>query len=1356
MAVRIESQAEPLPGYRLIERLGGGGFGEVWKCEAPGGLHKAIKFVFGNLDLAGDGAQRADQELKALKRMVTVRHPYVLSLERIEIIDGQLLIVMELADRNLWDRCRECRTQGLAGIPREELLAYMEETAEALDLMNIQYQLQHLDIKPQNIFLVHNHVKVADFGLVKDLEGSQASITGGITPVYAAPETFDGKVSRFSDQYSFAILYQEMLTGVRPFSGHNVRQLIMQHLSAEPDVSPLPAADRPAIARALSKEPDQRFPTCRDMVHALRSALGESRSREAETPGLLGSRDDEEAQTLREGTGPRTPPLSPSLHQAADSAGSNRPSASDQKADRRQPAAESQAPVADSNLEGRDSTPTQCIRGPSAQGDVHVAVGAPAPAAPAPSVGIDVAAEEPEGDGALTPLLVIGLGGLGAAVLQSLRTALDERFGSPEALPNVRLLLIDTDPDVLRQATSRSQESAGRPSALTPEGVLLAPLNRPSHYLRPRDGRASIEAWLGQRVLYRIPREQLTTGVRALGRLAFCDNYRVIERRLLAELDACRDPDRLRAVAEQTGLGVRSTRPRVVVVAGLMGGTGSGMFLDVAYAVRQLLRRLGDRRPDVTGLFFIPHVDARTSRQGIREPASPRPEAGVRSQGSARGPSSLTPAPGPLTPQLIVPLGNACAALAELYHFAGPGVVFTARYLEHEPPIEDRNPPFARALLLPIGGGSGREEHRPRGTHESGSRRPVAVAEAIGTAARYLLADCCSPLMRWADKGKIGLPAPPAARRGQYFQTFGLYRLAYPRRPIVRRVASELLQGIVQHWMSKDSAPLRENVRAWVTEQWRSKELGAEHFIARIQEACEKRLGRTAEAAFAVIGDQFAAACSKGGLVPAGESRKPKADARQPISAEALAEVLQNYESLLGRPESADDANVGDLAPALGTLPQALHEASEAIAALWSQKLAELPVRLIEQPAFRLAGAEEAVRQVVALIERVLQTHEPLARELGDKATAAFVRLMRALAQPAGGVPAAARPAAGGARRSGPSSSSEALLELVRSYPKLRYQALVLQQVLGVYISLRGHLTDTLREINFCRVRLMELSQTLSFESESPGVKEIADCRLQIADLKKNSSSNLQSEISNLQSSDSSISRPGDGYDPEREGPGKYLFPGKWLDLDQAVEGALQSLHSALGEPMADADPVQAELDERIQRMIRRQFVALVQVCLASTNVTRNVARAMREVAEAFIEERLGRIDVAGLFLERHPGDQAINELTTLFEEAMPEPARTTQARAVAAQAEVVVLTTPPGSSGEQLRDAAQEALPNVALVTSAWEGGEDVLLYREWSNLALTDLEHLGPLGQQAYRQMLAADFPPHARQDIPFEIPT
>src|SRR5947209_9014596 len=156
MSIRIETGFEPIPGYTLIERLGGGGFGEVWKASAPGGLLKAIKFVFGDLKAAGDDSQRAEQELKALSRVKTVRHPYILSLERYDIVDGQLMIVMELADKNLWDRFKECRAEGLPGIPRGELLGYLQEAAEALDLMNGSYQLQHLDIKPQNLFLVRN------------------------------------------------------------------------------------------------------------------------------------------------------------------------------------------------------------------------------------------------------------------------------------------------------------------------------------------------------------------------------------------------------------------------------------------------------------------------------------------------------------------------------------------------------------------------------------------------------------------------------------------------------------------------------------------------------------------------------------------------------------------------------------------------------------------------------------------------------------------------------------------------------------------------------------------------------------------------------------------------------------------------------------------------------------------------------------------------------------------------------------------------------------------------------------------------------------------------------------------------
>src|SRR5712692_5897591 len=255
-----EPNAEPIPGYRLIEPLGSGGFGEVWKCEAPGGLFKAIKFVYGNLNALDVEGARAEQEFKALSRIKEVRHPFVLSLERIEVAEGELLIVMELADKSLYDLFMECQTAGMVGIARDSLLRYIRDAAEALDHMNEKHNLQHLDIKPRNLFLISDRCKVADFGLVKHLERQSASgLLGGVTPLYAPPETYSGKISGQSDQYSLAIVYQELLTGQRPFAGKNVRQLAVQHMTQEPELRALPETERPVMARALSKEANQSF-----------------------------------------------------------------------------------------------------------------------------------------------------------------------------------------------------------------------------------------------------------------------------------------------------------------------------------------------------------------------------------------------------------------------------------------------------------------------------------------------------------------------------------------------------------------------------------------------------------------------------------------------------------------------------------------------------------------------------------------------------------------------------------------------------------------------------------------------------------------------------------------------------------------------------------------------------------------------------------------------------------------------------------------------------------------------------------------------------------------------------------------
>jgi serine/threonine protein kinase len=270
--------AEPIPGYRLLEPLGSGGFGEVWKCEAPGGLTKAIKFVLGNLDSFCGDMTPAEGELRALQLVKAVRHPFLLSLERVEIIDGELVIVTELADQSLQDVLEEHTRAGFAGIPRDRLLGYLREAAEVLDVMNLQHGLQHLDVKPGNLFLVGNHVKVADFGLVNS-RGGQGPATGpgapprlkleSITPLYASPEVFGGTLSPHSDQYSLAIVYQQLLTQTLPFKGTNARQLLVQHTCEDPDLDPLPPADRPIVARALAKDPARRYPTCTDFLHAL-------------------------------------------------------------------------------------------------------------------------------------------------------------------------------------------------------------------------------------------------------------------------------------------------------------------------------------------------------------------------------------------------------------------------------------------------------------------------------------------------------------------------------------------------------------------------------------------------------------------------------------------------------------------------------------------------------------------------------------------------------------------------------------------------------------------------------------------------------------------------------------------------------------------------------------------------------------------------------------------------------------------------------------------------------------------------------------------------------------------------------
>jgi serine/threonine protein kinase len=264
----LEPGLEVLPGYSLVRFLGAGGFGEVWEAVAPGGVPKAIKATV----IGKSEEKRNSRELEGVQRIHSIRHPYLLSIERYDVIDGVLYIVMELADKSLADRFDDCTRVGLVGVPRDELLAYMTEAAEALDLINKKHGLYHMDVKPENLFLMGGHLKLADFGMVQNKRTSGSTEPIAITPPYAAPEVFDGFVEESVDQYSLAVTYMEMLTGHRPYTATDVRGIVYQHLRMGPNVSALPPCDRPVILRALRPDPNQRFSSCLEFIEELQKA----------------------------------------------------------------------------------------------------------------------------------------------------------------------------------------------------------------------------------------------------------------------------------------------------------------------------------------------------------------------------------------------------------------------------------------------------------------------------------------------------------------------------------------------------------------------------------------------------------------------------------------------------------------------------------------------------------------------------------------------------------------------------------------------------------------------------------------------------------------------------------------------------------------------------------------------------------------------------------------------------------------------------------------------------------------------------------------------------------------------------
>jgi tetratricopeptide (TPR) repeat protein/serine/threonine protein kinase len=275
----LQAGLEPIAGYQLIVRLGGGSFGEVWKAAAPGGFPVALKFIrLGSAE--SDPSAASTTELRALHLIKNIHHPNLLAVFGTWETEDYLIVAMELADGTLRDRFQKGIKAGQKGIPREEVLDLFEEAAKAIDYLNTYKHIvdgkavigvQHRDIKPDNILLVGGGVKVADYGMARLLESSLGANSGGLTIAYAAPEFFNRRTSEHSDQYSLAVTYCEMRGGRLPFGG-SLEDVIRGHMTGRPDLTMLPPEEIPILERALAKEPSQRWPNCRALIQALRTA----------------------------------------------------------------------------------------------------------------------------------------------------------------------------------------------------------------------------------------------------------------------------------------------------------------------------------------------------------------------------------------------------------------------------------------------------------------------------------------------------------------------------------------------------------------------------------------------------------------------------------------------------------------------------------------------------------------------------------------------------------------------------------------------------------------------------------------------------------------------------------------------------------------------------------------------------------------------------------------------------------------------------------------------------------------------------------------------------------------------------
>lgn len=253
-----------IPGYSIAKKIGESEKAVVYlAASAALGMDVALKVSKGLREMNAE-RQALEREYKAI---LAIHHPAVVRIHGYGVEQGLEYLAMEYFPRG------DLKARMYFGVTEAETLRYLEQIAVALSVVHGAGVL-HRDLKPPNVMLRENDdIALIDFGLARNLDGGSHSTRTGVlrgSPYYMSPEQALGEeLDTRSDLYSLGVIYHEMLTGRKPFTGGSAMEVLQQHVNAPPPRLPLSLSRHtPLLARLLAKRREDRFNTADEVIAA--------------------------------------------------------------------------------------------------------------------------------------------------------------------------------------------------------------------------------------------------------------------------------------------------------------------------------------------------------------------------------------------------------------------------------------------------------------------------------------------------------------------------------------------------------------------------------------------------------------------------------------------------------------------------------------------------------------------------------------------------------------------------------------------------------------------------------------------------------------------------------------------------------------------------------------------------------------------------------------------------------------------------------------------------------------------------------------------------------------------------------